>query len=110
MDSAKRCAYAGLLFDPIDASIKVANSKKNVIKPGPHGVGGFQQSGLREEICDEQPLHRKLVSLPVHGEDEFGLLRVVLEFLPQPRDVNIHRPSRGRGGISPNILQEILAR
>jgi hypothetical protein len=45
----------------------------------------------------------------VSGENELGTLRVILELLPQPEDVRVHGPGRGKLIVSPHLVQQPIA-
>jgi hypothetical protein len=49
-------------------------------------------------------LHGKPIALTVYGDDEAGIRRIILDLLPQPRDMNVHRTRHRRFGVAPDLL------
>jgi hypothetical protein len=54
-------------------------------------------------------IRHELIPHAVDGEDVLRLFDVVLDLLAQPRDVVIHRTSRGVGIIAPHLIEELVA-
>src|SRR4029078_955340 len=47
---------------------------------------------------------------PTHGEDDLGVLRVVLDLGAQPLDVHVDQPRVGVVAVAPHLLEQHLAR
>src|SRR4051794_7556662 len=48
----------------------------------------------------------EVVADPAHGEDQLGLLRVLLDLLAQVADVNVDRARIAVGGVAPQALEQ----
>src|SRR6516225_4051941 len=58
----------------------------------------------------ESGLASELVANFVDGEDQFGLLRIFLQFLTQAGDMYVHRACKRAHFIAPYLAQEPLPR